>query len=416
MNSLKRFKAQCKGSVAIVFAVAAIPLMVGAGMAIDYTRAVTRRTMLQNALDGAILTISRYSSQETDDQLRARMNAYIQASEFGATPESSGGGVLSALTLQRANSNTVLTANASASVPTTLMRLAGVDELDISVKTTATWDTADVVLVLDTSSASAGFISGVRTGLNSLFVDRVAGNDGKVQIGLVPYAASVRVPQTNEFRNADWILFNGDNQDIASEDNEDAWVAIDKATWSGCITDRHDGYDTDDTYYNNEYIKKYPALQNCRTGESNLRHIYPLTTDWTALKNHIGSVSAGGNTNATIGVAWGHALLSTHLPYNQTKTTTPHRRILILIGSGANNKSRLTNDTADMETRTRLACSEAKARDIEIYTVRLGTADVTTFQQCASTPGHYFNSPSVADAQAAIEKLTLGIRKPRLTH
>src|SRR5690606_39425197 len=83
MTPLKQIRAECKGSVATIFALAALPILVGSGMAIDYSRAVARRAALQNALDGAVLAASRMTGNQSDTQLKAFILSYIAQSQFG---------------------------------------------------------------------------------------------------------------------------------------------------------------------------------------------------------------------------------------------------------------------------------------------------------------------------------------------
>src|SRR5690606_30784774 len=136
------------------------PILVGSGMAIDYSRAVSRRTTLQNALDGALLAASRLSGNQTDDQLKAFIQNYIAQSDFGPVD-------LADITLTRNGQS--LDATVRATVDTTLMALAGVDHVNISVSTRASWGKAEIVLVLDTSStmSSSSRLSALKTAASS---------------------------------------------------------------------------------------------------------------------------------------------------------------------------------------------------------------------------------------------------------
>src|SRR5690348_2002159 len=52
---LRRFRKNDRGSVAVIFAVALIPILLGVGAAIDFSRANSFRNTLQAALDNALL-------------------------------------------------------------------------------------------------------------------------------------------------------------------------------------------------------------------------------------------------------------------------------------------------------------------------------------------------------------------------
>ncbi|HWL92996.1 MAG TPA: pilus assembly protein TadG-related protein [Phycisphaerae bacterium] len=417
MNPLKRFKSECKASVATVFAIALLPIMVGSGMAIDYSRAVSRRAALQNALDGAILAASRNTgSSMSDAQLKALIKNYIEKSEFGTEG-------LGTITLNR--SGTVLNATAAAVVPTTIMQLVAIDDVNIMASTRASWADSEVVLVLDSSGTMSvsSKMANLRTAV-STFIDTVGGTDGSVRIGMMPFAVSARVdPADTTYRNATWILFNGNNFDFdvaCTEDGEDGsctYTSINKNTWTGCITDRLKAYDFNDTYYNSENLKKYPAIQSCRTGE-NLQFVQPLTTQFSALKTRINNLQAGGGTNLTIGVAWGHAMLSSIVPFQASAANPPPRKIIILVSGGAQTRSRHSKTAATLDARTRTACTSARNAGIEIYTVSysLSTVNDQLMRDCATISANYFDAANSSDISRIFTELSRTIRQPKLTH
>src|SRR4051794_36355076 len=55
MRFLKRFATDRRGSVAVTFCIAATPLMLMTGAAMDYSRATRERHNMQAALDSALL-------------------------------------------------------------------------------------------------------------------------------------------------------------------------------------------------------------------------------------------------------------------------------------------------------------------------------------------------------------------------
>src|SRR5215210_3095977 len=55
MNSLSRFRKASSGNVAVSFALTLVPLIIGAGAAVDYSRASKSRVTLQALTDAAAL-------------------------------------------------------------------------------------------------------------------------------------------------------------------------------------------------------------------------------------------------------------------------------------------------------------------------------------------------------------------------
>src|SRR5262249_11390892 len=68
-----------RGNVAMMFAIAAVPLIGFAGAAIDYTRANSARTAMQAALDSTALMLSKDAATLNRDQLNSKAKSYFEA-------------------------------------------------------------------------------------------------------------------------------------------------------------------------------------------------------------------------------------------------------------------------------------------------------------------------------------------------
>ena len=78
--------------------------------------------------------------------------------------------------------------------------------------------------------------------------------------------------------------------------------------WEGCVEDRNQSYDvTDDPP--TATSGRFPAVQ-C----GSLTTIMPLSEDWTELTKKVDAMTAAGNTNVTIGLAWGWHALTANVP------------------------------------------------------------------------------------------------------
>jgi Flp pilus assembly protein TadG len=66
-GKLKRFFRSSRGNVAITFALCAIPLVVGAGAAVDLSRALIVRGRLVHALDAAALAVGKTPNLTVDE-------------------------------------------------------------------------------------------------------------------------------------------------------------------------------------------------------------------------------------------------------------------------------------------------------------------------------------------------------------
>src|SRR6188472_3991034 len=79
--AFSRFPAANQGNIAILFAVALLPLLSFMGAAIDYTRANRARSSMQAALDSTALMLAKDLSDGkiTTDQISAKASAYFNA-------------------------------------------------------------------------------------------------------------------------------------------------------------------------------------------------------------------------------------------------------------------------------------------------------------------------------------------------
>jgi hypothetical protein len=107
-----------RGSVAQIFALALIPVAFMAGAAIDYTRSVAERSELQVAVDAAVLAGAKDASQTwTTTSANVFKSAYKGTASAGFTKDAQGAYV----------------GTASASVPTTFVGIAGIQQIPIGV-------------------------------------------------------------------------------------------------------------------------------------------------------------------------------------------------------------------------------------------------------------------------------------------
>src|SRR3954467_12888929 len=80
-GGLTRFAASEDGNIAVIFAIALVPILGFVGAAIDYTRANAARSSMQAALDSTALMLSKDLSQGliTTSQITTKAQAYFTA-------------------------------------------------------------------------------------------------------------------------------------------------------------------------------------------------------------------------------------------------------------------------------------------------------------------------------------------------
>ena len=259
-----RFSADREGQVALTFALAFIPALLMVGAAVDYGRAVTLRSSLQQATDATVLAITHneLTSTSTVTTLGAPTQTYLGGLMSGATLKPGG------LTLSA--NNTKLCLATTYTVPTTIMAIANIPSLPVGATACAqpsSSSTFEVALALDNSGSmaesagGASKIAALKQGAQALvdILNPAGTASPTAAISIVPFTALVNVgtSKTASFLDTQgtssihWqnfhrpapILFLAPFYPISKFD---LFKAL-NASWAGCVEERPAPYTTSDT-------------------------------------------------------------------------------------------------------------------------------------------------------------------------
>jgi hypothetical protein len=169
------------------------------------------------------------------------------------------------------------------------------------------------------------------------------------------------------------------------------WTPKNHNTWTGCVVDRNQSNDVSDTTPTTDIVTKFPTRQ-CTTAVASMM---PLSYNWTTLNAKIDQMIADGNTNVTMGLAWGFHALSPTTPLTEGVAygTANMTKYMIILTDGTNTENRWENtdggtpssaETAAIDARTALACTNIKAAGIKIYAVRVIDGNATLLRNCAT--------------------------------
>ena len=251
MTVLKNLREDTTGNTLALMAAAMIPLTLMIGSAIDVSAAYMARAKLQNACDAAVLA-GRQSMKGAlwTDQDKAEANKFF---DFNYR-EGVYGSRDVVFEIEPNNSDsTELIATATATVPTSLMRVFGFETIDIAASCDAKRDMGhnDIVLVLDVtgsmndapSNGAGTKIARLREGTAGLY-RALDEDDGSItRYGIVPYSHTVNVGRS--LMNKD-ILRNqpmvGQDDDCYSSDcTFTKWVHINQSSWNSGNTNGNGG-------------------------------------------------------------------------------------------------------------------------------------------------------------------------------
>lgn len=435
-RQLARFAAAEQGNIAVIFAIALVPVLSFIGAAIDYSRAVQARTSMQAALDSTALMLSKdlSSGTITTSQLSTKAQAYFNAL-FTATNSIPTVSVAATYTASTSMGSTIQVTG-SGTYTTSFMKIAGYPTLDIGTTSTSAWGLVRmrVAMVLDVTGSMAddGKMPAMQTAAKNLVdqLSALAKTSGDVYISVVPFSKDVNVGATNYSKNwvdfTDWDAANGSKVCTARDSNNKCtnrvWVPDNHNTWNGCVTDRDQDYDTKNTTPTNGNAPTlFPAEQYsyCNSGSAYIQPIMPLSYDWSALKTLIDNLVPTGNTNQGIGLAWGWMTLSTGDPMNAPAKDTnyTYKDAIVLLSDGLNTQNRWYNDASQIDARQMKLCDNAKAANITIYTVQVNTGSDPTssvLQYCASSTDKFYLVKSATDTVSVFKDIGTSLSKLRV--
>ena len=190
-SGIQGFRRDHKGSVATIFALAFVPVAFLSLVMIDFSRASTARTNMQQTLDASTLLAAR-STAITDPQLQTvgsnSFNAQI-ATNLGLT-------VLTDTYASGANNTVVADATGTVAPLVAGMFLGGPIQVAAHSEVVRSMNRLEIAMVLDTTGSMAGSkISNLQTAADN-FIDTMASAAAKssitnpVKISIVPFSST----------------------------------------------------------------------------------------------------------------------------------------------------------------------------------------------------------------------------------
>jgi Flp pilus assembly protein TadG len=449
-GAASRFAGANQGNIAVIFAIACVPMISFVGAAIDYSRANSARSSMQAALDSTALMLSKdlSSGAITSSQITTKAQAYFAALYTNTDAQS-----ISINATYTANSSmgSTIQVNGSGSVTTDFLKVAGFPNINFNTSSTTAWGNVRlrVAMALDNTGSMAqdGKIAALRTAASNLIdqLSALAKNPGDVYVSVIPFAKDVNVGSSNYTQTwidwTDWNAANGTNvcNGYNSRGNCTGytWTPANHNTWTGCVTDRTQPYDTQDTTPATSNVATlFPAEEYnengelyCKTGNNPpLQQIAPLSYNWTSLKSMISAMQPTGGTDQPIGLAWAWQSLQQTLPMNAPAEDSnyTYTHAIILLSDGLNTEDRWpaygngnTQYGGQIDARQKILCDNIKAQGVTIYTIQVNTstpADPTSpvLSYCASGAQNFFLLYSASQVVTAFNTIGTSLSKLRV--
>lgn len=472
LKLLRSFLKRENGNVAMIIAIAMIPMTITAGVAIDFVRAHLAKTSLQQAIDAAGLA-SGSDASTTDDQVRSMAQAFLAANATGLNLKSTN------VTTQEVGGIEYVSIMATAAMDTTFMRLANINTLDVTINSVVQRKESGrlhVALVLDTTASmmavprSGGVelkMTALQDAATSLAEDILSPDAPNTKVAVVPYAGYVRLYNPPEARSLQdkgmlpsWI--EGLYTDHCSQSYLSCPAIIPPNTvptcigdggflvkgnacctrpcvpgtpiirWGflGCMGTRASEDDlTLDRRISNPSAPPFPGMS--LVGHCVNSKALALTANETAVTNRTRSLEGGGETYIPSGLTWGWAMLASEQMFGVEPMPSfgakGGRKALVLMTDGTNTLRRQSPTSPLMVSSNRSVgdsitadlCTNIKNDGIEIFTVAFDVDDVATEQllrTCASDAvNNFFPASNNAGLRKAFRDISNKLRSVKLT-
>ena len=422
---LRRFAGNRDGGVAPMLAMAALPLFGLVGAAVDYSRAASTRSAMQAALDASALMLSKDAQTLPPDQVSLQAKDYFMT--MFVRPEASDVQVKTQFSQPQQGSFS-LTLTGTATVSTMFSTLLGQSTISLSATSEVLWGIKklNLVLALDNTGSmqQSQKMTNLKTAAHNLLttLKNAAKQPGDIKVAIAPFATDVNAGTGNAGAYwidwTDWDAANGtcSNNNYSSkstcESQSKTWTPAAHSNWNGCVNDR----DQNNDVANTATVAGAPAtLYRAHQAANCPAAMMPLSEDWTALNAKIDAMTPAGNTNVTIGLAWGFQLLSPNEPFNAPAPAPDLDKVIVLMTDGVNTQNRWTSTASSIDARTQKACDNIKAANIKVYTVRVIDGDATLLQGCATKPTMYYDVQAASQLNSVFSSIAQNLANLRIT-
>ncbi|MCF6322055.1 MAG: pilus assembly protein [Rhizobiaceae bacterium] len=396
-NQTTGFLTNQNGAIAIIFGIALLPVMISAGIAVDYSRIAYTEGAIANALDAAVLMSGQALSEgkpvnasfrkEFDNFFyaningRTKMTTTVKIESFSADPATG-----------------KVAATVKSELKTAFMGIIGINNVDITSNSEAVFSSkkVELTMMLDVTGSmdSQGKLSALKSAAtNAIDILMPTGStNNKVRIALVPYSASVNIGSL-----AGTVSNNPGND---------------------CVTER----------YNNEFndVSYTTTKVEGKSGSCPNQEVVPLSSTPGPLKTTINSFTASGYTAGHLGVAWSYYTLSPNWGNAWPSSPTPAgysnsnvQKIALLMTDGEFNTIYTSGwNSSEFAEST---CTDMKANGILIYSIAFkapGSAK-TTLSNCASPDTaqttYFYSAESSSALSTAFTEIANDIKGLRLS-
>ena len=295
-----------------------------------------------------------------------------------------------------------------AKLPTTLMGVLGVKDLQVSARSVVNRAVKglEIVMVLDNSGSMKGGKLRDLKGSTRILLDALYGDQDTIEnlhVSLVPFTARTNL----------WGQEEALTNEVADDDDDDDGSSVPSYL---CFDLRKGQSRHDDTPPNEEPFKPYSGAFAPKKGMKAYKDkicpqaaLLPLAQSKARVAAAVETMEAKGCTRFDVGTAWGWRAISplwrgtwqgvdSALPVDYKAPKI--QKAMVILTDGANTPDDCARDEdskAASEAAFATTCQAMKDQGVVIYTITFKLKDEKTnalFEGCASNPSRYFRSPN----------------------
>ena len=451
---LSKFIRNRMGNVAITFALAVVPLLLAAGMAIDYLRAINAQAQLQAAVDTAVLAAGA-SDRINIAEIKKLVNDYLAGNGYDLHLNK-----VDPVSVQKGTSAGDYAVTASGKVNTSFMVLAGFKTMDVGATAAIVRGGGEapleVALVLDTTASMGGSkLDTLKIAAKNL-AGSVLDSVKDAKIGIVPFSYYVNVGVSHRYDP--WMSVPADytdppqcyntypnksgcstNYGTCYSDGKPYTCSWEHCTsmgapvqqcygaythtWWGCVGSREAPLNASIGTVGTPY----PGFLDTSCADP----LTDLTSTKTTINSAISHLSAYGDTFIPGGLLWGWNLLDPRVPFTNAKSYADiadkgGKKAMVLMTDGANTLGEEPDgrhggclpDCSATDTLMLELCQSIKDSGIILYTVLFDVTDPAIqarLEQCASDASRSFVAANNAALIAAFGQIGKSLTSLRLS-
>lgn len=360
---MRSFLADRAGNFGLMFALCTVPVLMAMGASFDYVQALNTHRRMQSALDAALVAAVKDVGSANEDNLKKRIGYWLEAESV-----EKGYYVLKTDDIAIDTSKATIKALVSATVPTTFLKIAGINKIPVSV--------------------TSGVVGGQTTTKSAFSMYLVLDRSG-----------SMKDPTTTSYTTT---CYTNTKNNTGAYSCTKTYTKIEALKLA--VTNLTTQLSQADPA--NKYVRMGAVSYN-----GSMDSPTPLAWGEAAVQTYVTGLTPSSTTNSSQAMATAYSALtassenSAHLAKNGVSAP---KKYIVFMTDGQNtmpNDGNKINAAAD--TATKATCDQARANNVTVYTIAFmaPTHGQDLLKYCATTANDYFAAESTADIVAAFTSI-----------